>query len=118
MGKKKKKYYKPILGEGEELIHSKKNTNRVRGLTKDKNNNRGINEWEEVEITEKSESPIRDMVLHDACEVLCDVGRDVVRDVAKFFWYDIIYPVWKSKLTERKSSKRKQFTMFNGAWKD
>ena len=105
MGKKKKKYYKPILGEGEELIHSKKNTNRVRGLTKDKNNNRGINEWEEVEITEKSESPIRDMVLQAACEVLCDVGRDV----AKTCWYDIIYPVCKRKLTELISSKRTRF---------
>ena len=44
------KLYRPILDDGEELLHSKDNPERVRGLTRDENNNPGINEWEEVDI--------------------------------------------------------------------
>lgn len=45
------KYYKPIIKDGDHLVKSKSNPNRVRGLTRDENNqNPDIIEWEEVEI--------------------------------------------------------------------
>ena len=45
------KVYKPIVKEGDHLIHSKDNPNRVRGLTRDENNqNPDIIEWEEYDV--------------------------------------------------------------------
>ena len=45
------KVYKPIIREGDHLIHSKDNPNRVRGLTRDENNqNPDIIEWEEFDV--------------------------------------------------------------------
>jgi hypothetical protein len=45
------KVYKPIVKDGDHLIRSKDNPNRVRGLTRDENNqNPGINEWEEYDV--------------------------------------------------------------------
>ncbi len=45
------KVYKPIVKDGDHLIHSKDNPNRVRGLTRDKNNqNPDIIEWEEYDV--------------------------------------------------------------------
>lgn len=45
------KVYKPIIKDGDHLIHSKDNPNRVRGLTRDKNNqNPDIIEWEEYDV--------------------------------------------------------------------
>ncbi|MDE7432425.1 MAG: hypothetical protein K2N34_11015 [Lachnospiraceae bacterium] len=45
------KVYKPIIKEGDHLIRSKDNPNRVRGLTRDENNqNPDIIEWEEYDV--------------------------------------------------------------------
>ena len=45
------KVYKPILKDGDHLVHSKSNPQRVRGLTRDENNqNPDINEWEEIDV--------------------------------------------------------------------
>ncbi len=45
------KVYKPIVKEGDHLIHSKDNPDRVRGLTRDENNqNPDIIEWEEYDV--------------------------------------------------------------------
>ena len=45
------KVYKPIVKNGDHLIHSKDNPDRVRGLTRDENNqNPDIIEWEEFDI--------------------------------------------------------------------
>ena len=45
------KVYKPIVKDGDHLIHSKDNPNRVRGLTRDENNqNPDIIEWEEYDV--------------------------------------------------------------------
>ena len=44
------KYYKPILKDGDHLVRSSKNPDRVRGQSRDANNkNPDIVEWEEVE---------------------------------------------------------------------
>lgn len=51
------KYYKPIMKKGDHLVSSKDNPNRVRGLSRDKNNkNPDIPEWEEVDEEELIES--------------------------------------------------------------
>lgn len=45
------KVYKPIVKDGDHLIRSKDNPNRVRGLTRDENNqNQDIIEWEEYDV--------------------------------------------------------------------
>lgn len=45
------KVYKPIVKDGDHLIRSKDNPDRVRGLTRDENNrNPDIPEWEEYDI--------------------------------------------------------------------
>lgn len=47
------KVYKPILNDDEHLLRSSENPNRVRGLSRDENNeNPDIPEWEEVDIDE------------------------------------------------------------------
>ena len=44
------KVYKPIIKEGDHLLSSKETPGRVRGLTRDENNqNPDIIEWEEVD---------------------------------------------------------------------
>lgn len=45
-----KKVYTPIVKEGAHLLHSTENPNRVRGLTRDSNNNPDIIEWEEYDL--------------------------------------------------------------------
>lgn len=50
------KYYKPILKDGDHLVRSSKNPDRVRGQSRDVDNkNPDIVEWEEVEVEEDSE---------------------------------------------------------------
>jgi hypothetical protein len=45
------KVYRPIVKDGNHLIRSKSNPDRVRGLTRDENNqNPGIPEWEEFDL--------------------------------------------------------------------
>ncbi len=45
------KVYKPIVKNGDHLIRSKDNPDRVRGLTRDENNqNPDIIEWEEYDL--------------------------------------------------------------------
>lgn len=47
------KFYRPIIGEGDHLVSSRDNPDRVRGLTRDENNkNPNIPEWEEVNMDE------------------------------------------------------------------
>ena len=44
------KHYRPIIKDGDHLVQSKKNSNRVIGQTRDaENKNPDIIEWEEVE---------------------------------------------------------------------
>lgn len=47
------KLYRPILKDGEHLVRSKNNVDRVRGVSQDENNKTtDIVEWEEVEVEE------------------------------------------------------------------
>lgn len=50
-------YYEPILKDGDHLVSSKNNPDRVRGVSRDKNNkNPDIPEWRKVEIEEKDDT--------------------------------------------------------------
>lgn len=67
------KYYKPIVKDGDHLVRSKKNPNRVRGQSRDADNkNPDIIEWEEVEIDndsktrEELERELENMAAHNA----------------------------------------------------
>lgn len=56
-----KKYYRPILKEGNHLVRSSKNPARVRGQSRDANNkNPDIVEWEEIDIEK-----LQEMVYHE-----------------------------------------------------
>ncbi len=47
------KHYRPIIKDGDHLVQSKKNSNRVIGQTRNaENKNLDIIEWEEVEDTD------------------------------------------------------------------
>ena len=47
------KHYRPIIKDGDHLVQSKKNSNRVIGQTRNaENKNPDIIEWEEVEDTD------------------------------------------------------------------
>ena len=47
------KHYRPIIKDGDYLVQSKKNSNRVIGQTRNaENKNPDIIEWEEVEDTD------------------------------------------------------------------
>ena len=52
------KVYRPIMGEGEHLVSSRDNPDRVRGLSRDEDNkNPNIPEWEELDLDDlKSEA--------------------------------------------------------------
>ena len=51
------KVYRPILDDDEHLLHSSENPDRVRGLSRDGNNeNPNIPEWEEVDLDELREN--------------------------------------------------------------
>jgi len=51
------KVYKPIMNTGDHLVQSKDNPDRVRGLTRDMNNqNPGIPEWEELDLANRSQN--------------------------------------------------------------
>ena len=48
--------YRPVINDGEHLLHSKSNPNNVKGLTRDSDNkNPNINDWEPVEVIDERE---------------------------------------------------------------
>ena len=96
------KLYRPIVEDGDHLVKSKKNKNRVRGVSQDSNNKTtNIVEWEEVEIEEldndyyepqKEElTPEQQMIV----EVLAEVMTNLVITSAKTINNKIIQPWWK-----------------------
>ena len=58
-----KKYYRPILKEGDHLVHSSQNPARVRGQSRDANNkNPDIVEWEEIDVDIEK---LQEMAFHE-----------------------------------------------------
>lgn len=102
------KVYKPIIREGDHLILSKENPNRVRGLTRDRNNqNPDIIEWEEYDeadlrgddyVPSPSDdqsirlTPEEEKIAQQVGEVL---GAAVVAGFVSLF-REIVSPWWKN----------------------
>lgn len=102
------KVYKPIIREGDHLIRSKENPNRVRGLTRDRNNqNPDIIEWEEYDeadlrgddyVPSPSDdhsirlTPEEEKIAQQVGEVL---GAAVVAGFVSLF-REIVSPWWKN----------------------
>lgn len=87
------KYYKPVIGETEHLLQSKENPNRVRGLSRDENNdNPRIPEWEEFELP-SGEDRLREMAFEqeqgrisetaDLLELL-KLGASVMESISEY----------------------------------
>lgn len=72
------KVYKPILGEGEHLLSSTDNPGRVRGLSRDENNqNPGIPEFEEYDIDDfrnDSDAQVDDDSAREISELLAMIA--------------------------------------------
>ena len=96
-----KKLYRPIVEDGDHLVKSKKNKNRVRGVSQDSNNKTtNIVEWEEVEIEEHDDycepqkealTPEQQMIV----EALAEVMTNLVITGAKAINDKIVQPWWK-----------------------
>lgn len=104
-----KKYYKPIIKDGDHLVKSKSNPNRVRGLTRDKNNqNPDIIEWEEVEVDDLYDYSYNPDSYNQQCsnnaqelseEDLERIATGIAVIVVGGAWLigDVIIPWWKAK---------------------
>ena len=102
------KYYRPIIKEGDHLVKSKSNPNRVRGLSRDENNqNQDIIEWEEVEIDEpydysynpdsySQQKANNSQELSEEDLELIAAGIVAIVIGGKWLIGDIVVPWWKS----------------------
>lgn len=103
------KYYKPILKEGEHLIHSKENPDRVRGLARDEDNkNQDIIEWEEYTIDDLNVddymfpdeeyrtklTPLQEEIANRIADALVQV----VADVGIWAFHELLIPLWKDSI--------------------
>ena len=111
------KVYRPVLKDGEHLVNSKDNPDRVRGLSRDANNqNPDIPEWEEVDLDElKSGTDITERYEENQveltpeqrafaeaigtaiAEIVIDVGSAVFRDLIKPWWQYRAWPWIRAK---------------------
>lgn len=107
------KVYKPIVKEGDHLIRSKDNPDRVRGLTRDENNqNPGIIEWEEYDVEDLQcdgyEShpyderhveltPEQEELAQQVGEILSVVMVELFREIVSPWWKNIAWPWVKEK---------------------
>lgn len=102
------KYYRPIIKEGDHLVKSKSNPNRVRGLSRDENNqNQDIIEWEEFEMDEPydysynpdsydQQKANNSQELSEEDLGLIAAGIAVIVIGGKWLIGDVVVPWWKS----------------------
>ena len=128
-----KKVYRPILKEGDHLLKSKENPDRVRGLARDENNqNPDIIEWEEVDVDDLNDdsdydydyddedsyedyefqlSPEQEELLLTLGWVLAEAAiegsKRLYRNVIKPWWRTNAKPWLKRRLHHRKNAGRK-----------
>lgn len=122
------KVYKPIVKEGDHLIHSKENPDRIRGLTRDENNqNPDIIEFEEydlddlmaensdpypyrdqdVELTAEQEYSAEELGEALALGVMAVVGGVALfRKVVLPWWSNTAWPWLKGKTAKAKAAIR------------
>ena len=126
------KYYRPIIKDGDHLLRSKDNPGRVRGLTRDKNNqNPDIVEWEEydpdnnmrdncddrmekekgVELTPEQQEIVQ-MLAEGLAIFLVEGGARIVKNYLSPWWKGTAWPWIKEKgrdistsVTERRKKK-------------
>lgn len=111
------KVYKPIMNTGDHLVQSKDNPDRVRGLTRDMNNqNPGIPEWEELDLEDLVPSqqepepyepqpvqltPEEEKLAKMAGEALgaaiCRGTEILIKDVISPWWKNVAWPWIKDK---------------------
>lgn len=105
------KYYKPILKDGDHLVRSSKNPDRVRGQSRDANNkNPDIIEWEEVEISDYNDyepipyedhqvqlSPEVQRLVQEIGEALAAGTIWILGNVVAPWWKGTAWPWIKSK---------------------
>lgn len=106
----REKLYKPIIKDGDHILHSKENPNRVRGLTRDKNNkNPNIIEWEEVDLGDYVNGEYnlnsykkKQVQLTTEQEIFTPIIRKVLDTViaegSSLLFEEIIFPWLKNKL--------------------
>ncbi len=103
------KYYKPILKEGEHLIHSKENPNRVRGLARDEDNkNQDIIEWEEYTVDDLNDDdyifPVEEYrtqltpLQEEIANKIADALVQVVAEVGIWAFHELLIPLWKDSI--------------------
>lgn len=120
------KVYKPIVKDGDHLVHSKDNPERVRGLTRDANNqNPDIIEWEEYDIDDLQNDNCAPYHYEEQHVQLTPEQEEVAQLVGKalsalivsggiLLFREVISPWWKNKarpwIKEKthRSDKKKQ----------
>lgn len=103
-----KKVYKPIVKDGNHLIRSKNNPNRVRGLTRDENNqNPDIIEWEEYDINDLQSNDHDPYFCEERCVQLTPEQEKFAQQVGEalgsaiaaggmLLFREVVSPWWKS----------------------
>lgn len=95
------KLYRPIIKDGDHLVRSSKNPNRVRGQSRDSDNkNPDIVEWEEVEVDEYSDyKPIpyeeRQVQLSPEEEKMAQVIGEALAACTVWVIENVVAPWWK-----------------------
>lgn len=102
------KVYKPIVKDGDHLIRSKDNPDRVRGLTRDENNqNPDIIEWEEYDLDDlrsNDNGPYPYEERHNRLtpeqeEFAQQIGEALSAAIAaggRWMWREVISPWWRN----------------------
>lgn len=84
------KHYRPIIKDGDHLVQSKKNFNRVIGQTRNaENKNPDIIEWEEVEDTDYKYEPAWIVSLNE--ESICSEDILVVINFQEQYFMGELY---------------------------
>lgn len=105
-----KKLYRPILKEGDHLDKSRKNNNRVRGVSRDSNNkNPDIIEWEEVDVEDQSAQNVptpspepekRELTpeQQELAQIIGDALADIIIYEAERLNEAVVKPWWKNSV--------------------
>lgn len=104
------KVYRPILGEGEHLLSSTDNPGRVRGLSRDENNqNPGIPEFEEYDTDDfrnDSDAQVDDDSAREISELLAMIavagGTWIFSNYVLPWWKETAWPWTKEKVRDIK----------------
>ena len=102
------KVYKPIVKDGDHLIRSKDNPDRVRGLTRDENNqNPDIIEWEECDVDDLISDDYEPYPYEERRVRLTPEQEEFAQQVGKalgvaivaggiFLFQNVVSPLWKN----------------------